>query len=80
MRPHALHPGTIQEKEEIKFCHLATLARESMNRFLEEMAKGGELRPPKHVLVPLADFRDALLAAQRGKKDGKYILDLRGEE
>ena len=25
MRPHALHPGTIQGKEAIKFCHLATL-------------------------------------------------------
>ena len=25
LRPHALHPGTIQEKEGIKFCHLATL-------------------------------------------------------
>ena len=23
--PHALHPGAIQGKEEIKFCHLATL-------------------------------------------------------
>ena len=26
-RPHALHPGTIQGKEGIKFCHLATLGR-----------------------------------------------------
>ena len=26
MRPHALHPGAIQGKEGIKFCHLATLA------------------------------------------------------
>ena len=25
MRPHALHPGAIQGKEGIKFCHLATL-------------------------------------------------------
>ena len=25
MRPHALHPGLIQGKEGIKFCHLATL-------------------------------------------------------
>ena len=76
-------PSTLTQSKKrkgSKFCHLATLARESMNRFLEEMAKGGELRPPKHVLVPLADFRDALLAAQRGKKEGKYILDLRGEE
>merc|ERR1712024_217633 len=24
-RPHALHPGAIQGKEGIKFCHLATL-------------------------------------------------------
>ena len=23
--PHALHPGTIQGKEGIKFCHLATI-------------------------------------------------------
>ena len=27
MRPHALHPGAIQGKEGIKFCHLATLAQ-----------------------------------------------------
>ena len=27
MRPHALHPGAIQGKEGIKFCHLATLFR-----------------------------------------------------
>ena len=27
MRPHALHPGAIQGKEGIKFCHLATLSR-----------------------------------------------------
>ena len=39
-------------------------ARESMNRFLEEMAKSGELRPPKHVLVPLTDFRDASLISK----------------
>ena len=26
LRPHPLHPGAIQEKERIKFCHLATLA------------------------------------------------------
>ena len=26
LRPHALHPGAIQGKEGIKFCHLATLA------------------------------------------------------
>ena len=26
MCPHALHPGAIQGKEGIKFCHLATLA------------------------------------------------------
>ena len=26
MRPHALHPGAIQGKEWIKFCHLATHA------------------------------------------------------
>ena len=25
LRPHALHPGAIQGKEGIKFCHLATL-------------------------------------------------------
>ena len=25
MRPHALHPGAIQGKEGIKFCHLVTL-------------------------------------------------------
>ena len=25
MRPHALHPGAIQGKEGIRFCHLATL-------------------------------------------------------
>ena len=31
MRPHALHPGAIQGKEGIKFCHLATLARKSKN-------------------------------------------------
>ena len=24
MRPHTLHPGAIQGKEGIKFCHLAT--------------------------------------------------------
>ena len=27
MRPHALHPGAIQGKEGIKFCHLATLRK-----------------------------------------------------
>ena len=48
-----------------------------MNAFLEGMARRGELRPPRHVLVPLADFREALVAAQKGKKEGKYILDLR---
>ena len=26
LRPHTLHPGAIQGKEGIKFCHLATLA------------------------------------------------------
>ena len=28
LRPHAPHPGTIQGKEWIQFCHLATLRRE----------------------------------------------------
>ena len=27
LRPHAIHPGTIQGKEGIKFCDLATLCR-----------------------------------------------------
>ena len=27
LRPHALHPGAIQGKEGIKFCHLATLLK-----------------------------------------------------
>ena len=27
MRPHTLHPGAIQGKEGIKFCHLATLVK-----------------------------------------------------
>ena len=30
--PLALHPGAIQGKEGIKFCHLATLSRETMER------------------------------------------------
>ena len=31
MRPHALHPGAIQGKEGIKFCHLATLTCDSFD-------------------------------------------------
>ena len=27
LRPHTLHPGAIQGKEGIKFCHLATLVQ-----------------------------------------------------
>ena len=30
LRPHALHPGAIQGKEGIKFCHLATLPFKSI--------------------------------------------------
>ena len=35
-----------------------------MNRFLEGMARGGELRPPRHVLVPLAEFREDQLSVK----------------
>ena len=35
-----------------------------MNRFLEGMTRSGELRPPKHVLVPLADFREDWLSVK----------------
>ena len=31
-RPHALHPGAIQGKEGIKFCHLATLEEQIRDR------------------------------------------------
>ena len=34
LRPHALHPGAIQGKEGIKFCHLATMFRAPMTIFL----------------------------------------------
>ncbi len=41
------------------------------------MAVSGELQPPKHSLVSMKDFKGALIAAQKGKKDGKYIFDMR---
>ena len=46
MRPHALHPGAIQGKEGIKFCHLATLAPikelNAVRKRISEL-KGGRL-------------------------------------
>ena len=38
--PHALHPGAIQGKEGIKFCHLATMVGESGRRV--RLLKGRE--------------------------------------
>ena len=35
LRPHALHPGGIQGKEGIKFCHLATPITAAINQQLE---------------------------------------------
>ena len=46
MRPHALHPGAIQGKEGIKFCHLATLLSIKGVDFIEasSRASGGARR------------------------------------
>jgi trans-2-enoyl-CoA reductase len=57
-----------------------TSARREMEQFLTAIALSGELRPPKHVLVPVSDFKTALVAAQKGKKEGKFILDMRNEQ
>ena len=48
LRPHALHPGAIQGKEGIEFCHLATLrsvvlcARESEDTNANDNGGGGD--------------------------------------
>ena len=45
LRPHTLHPGAIQGKEGVKFCHLATLqgtsrARAKLSPSLTHVSKG----------------------------------------
>ena len=37
VRPHALHPGAIQGKEGIKFCHLATLVEGNLQNIGEQI-------------------------------------------
>ena len=46
LRPHALHPGTIQGKDGIKFCHLATLARRRLGR--RRVGPGRQVRRQRH--------------------------------
>lgn len=50
-----------------------------MHEYLAAMAMAGELKPPKHTLVPLEDFKEAVTATMTGFKEGKFILDLRGD-
>ena len=63
MRPHALHPGAIQGKVGIKFCHLATLPARPLRRAgvepprqrLDALLLGAALlvvaAPPRHGLA-----------------------------
>lgn len=48
-----------------------------MYEFLGEMALKGELTGPKHVVVPLKDYKNALAEAAKGfRTQGKIIFDL----
>ncbi len=51
--------------------------RFEMYEELGRMAAEGALTPPKHRLVKLEDFEEALSSAMKGFKEGKVIFDLR---
>ena len=69
MCPHALHPGAIQGKEGIKFCHLATLNEVSDNG--SEFAGGEMLIHDNTVLVA-----DRYTLVVRGRPDhGAWLYD-----
>ena len=60
LRPHALHPVTIQGKEGIKFCHLATLYRDHLERNGKEEAEVG--------LPGLGQY-----SADQGRTDNQFV-------
>ena len=44
--------------------------------FLAQMVKDGELKSPKHTILPLKEFKIALEQSSKGFKNTKYILDM----
>ena len=51
--------------------------RRDMYAFLGRMAAGGELRPPRHEMFRLAEFKEVLGKTMKGQKEGKVIFDMR---
>ena len=57
--PHALHPGAIQGKEGIKFCHLATLITDRSFWHFHFSGRGDPaVVPARHPRLPAADRPD----------------------
>ena len=47
LAPHALHPGAIQGKEGIKFCHLATLDVDDGNASVSRLSSCNDIHCPR---------------------------------
>ena len=72
LRPHALHPGAIQGKERIKFCHLATLRLGGRGQLvhderLQRLLLHLRLLQGSHQAVPEGRRIPALLPQATGK-------------
>lgn len=50
--------------------------RVKMYEELAEMVAKKQLRPPKHILLPLNDYSTVMTNSMKGFKEGKYIFDL----
>ena len=92
LRPHALHPGAVQGKEGINFCHLATLQPQPSSTLLNggilggsggsfvarnPARKGGFPLPP--LTRPLPPARSSVRQFRR-KEEGDYERRKEGEE
>ena len=83
--PYALHPGAIQRKEGIKFCHLATLPVGGQEDDTAGVAVGGETEDGVQV-VELDGARDGLgfeldgdaVGAGLGEGEGRHDDDIAG--
>lgn len=57
--------------------NLSSPERTKMYDQLSAWAFGRRLLPPSHVIVPVAEYQEAVEKTLKGYKAGKYLIDLR---